>query len=215
MLFHRQFFPRATHVTPSWGLFWSFSVLPSFFFFFFLSSLSRARLPSTSSLHSRRCTTMTGHHHTSPPLPKGAACASNPLHPISNQTLLENSHKQGRKKLELKAFGPSLSATSNLQNLQGFKALNPRNLVVSSHFNFNHRRRRNEVGNVMFRKLPAPISHYLFWISSWDSYQNCWVYCNEHDDISFESIKDIWLFGIFFAGNIVAEAKKERMKKKE
>ena len=66
MLFHRQFFPRATHVTPSWGLFWSFSVLPSFFSsFFLLSPVHDFHLPLLSIAVAAPLwpATTTHHHH--------------------------------------------------------------------------------------------------------------------------------------------------------
>jgi hypothetical protein len=41
---------------------------------------------------------------------------------------------------------------------------------VFSDFNFNHRRRRIEVGSYEFRKLWAPITHDIIQISSWHNY---------------------------------------------
>jgi hypothetical protein len=127
--------------------------------FFCVLSLSFSLLPPPSPHCCPRCTTTTtGHHLTLPPLPKGAACTGDPPQQVSNQNFPENCRKHGRKRLELQTFCP---ATSNLQNLLGFKAFHPINLVVSSYFNFKYSRRRIEVGDFRFRKIPAPIFHDL------------------------------------------------------
>lgn len=125
-------------------------------FFFWSLSLSLSVPPVPDSLFPllnphccRRCTTMSGHHHTSPPPPKGAACYANPPQPVSNKLC----RKIAENGLKFTLFVRPSPATSNLQNLLGFKAFHPINLVVSSYFNFKYRRRRIKVGDFRFRKF--------------------------------------------------------------